>query len=374
MTSEWSTSRIMDASTRYHGLDALRSVAMLLGIVLHACQLFIAPEFIPQVNPAATKTVEESSLGTDLLVIWIHNWRMPQFFILAGFFGAMVIERRGGRAFLGDRALRILGALLVFHLIFALTLGRPWGRIDHMWFLWFLFLASGVALILRWALRDMHLKPLEWCLGTLPRMALLIVPVALLGLIGRNGPWHKIPFYIYTPEFGGFLLYFGFFVIGQALWTQRQRIEELAQRWVWVWLLGMGTLLLPVLGYLIEMRIPTEYLQIVVAISTLVWSFGLIGLTHALVRRASAGLTWLVGIAYPVYLIHLFPTLYLSALSIEAGWSEGLSIPLVSLAGFGVSVAASYVLVKFTPLDWVVSGPKKAWLKPPWLTEKTHPN
>ena len=31
------------------------------------------------------------------------------------------------------------------------------------------------------------------------------------------------------------------------------------------------------------------------------------------------------------------------------------------------SVVAYYILIKFTPLDWLLVGPKKAWLRPQWI-------
>ncbi len=34
-----------------------------------------------------------------MLLGWIHQWRMPAFFLLAGFFGLMILRRRGALAF-----------------------------------------------------------------------------------------------------------------------------------------------------------------------------------------------------------------------------------------------------------------------------------
>ena len=31
------------------------------------------------------------------------------------------------------------------------------------------------------------------------------------------------------------------------------------------------------------------------------------------------------------------------------------------------SVVAYYILIKFTPLDWLLVGPKKAWFRPQWI-------
>ena len=123
---------------RYHGLDLLRASAMLLGFLLHALLIFDEPEVRAEILPGTQMgAVEISALGW-VIYVWIHIWRMPLFFVLAGFFAAMVIERKGRRAFLQDRTVRIVGALVIFLPLFNLLSDAPWGRLDHLWFLWFL--------------------------------------------------------------------------------------------------------------------------------------------------------------------------------------------------------------------------------------------
>ena len=67
-------------TTRYHGLDALRGISMILGIVLHATLPYIAGMEI--LWPAD----RESSTTLRLVFEFIHIWRMPLFFFIGGFF------------------------------------------------------------------------------------------------------------------------------------------------------------------------------------------------------------------------------------------------------------------------------------------------
>lgn len=85
---------------RRHDLDALRAFAMLLGIALHA-----ALSFAP-----APWTVQDSrqSGGFWLFFSAIHGFRMPLFFLLSGFFTAMLWRRRGLGALLRQRGKRVL--------------------------------------------------------------------------------------------------------------------------------------------------------------------------------------------------------------------------------------------------------------------------
>jgi fucose 4-O-acetylase-like acetyltransferase len=90
-------------TARYHGLDFLRAAMMLLGVVLHVSTSYIeapADGGWPLRDPNGTGLA-------GLAAIAIHVFRMPAFFALSGFFGALAVERRGMRAWIGDRLRRI---------------------------------------------------------------------------------------------------------------------------------------------------------------------------------------------------------------------------------------------------------------------------
>jgi len=73
---------------------------MLLGIVLHGTLAYVTFPFWPvrDTNP---------SLVFDIVFTFIHGFRMPLFFVLSGFFTAMVWRKRGLKALLVQRAKRI---------------------------------------------------------------------------------------------------------------------------------------------------------------------------------------------------------------------------------------------------------------------------
>lgn len=71
---------------RFYDLDALRAVAMLLGIVLHS-SVFVRPEAQP-LWPVHDSTVADDPTY-KLVVETIHGFRMPVFFLLSGFFSAL---------------------------------------------------------------------------------------------------------------------------------------------------------------------------------------------------------------------------------------------------------------------------------------------
>ncbi len=84
---------------RRHDLDALRAGAMLLGIALHAALAFTPIPWI------AMNSETSPVLGPFIEVI--HGFRLPLFFLMSGFFSAMLLQRRGIGGFLTHRWKRI---------------------------------------------------------------------------------------------------------------------------------------------------------------------------------------------------------------------------------------------------------------------------
>ena len=85
---------------RRYDLDALRATAMLLGIVLHA-----GLSFTP--FPWAVQDERQSGFFWFLFAA-IHGFRMPVFFVLSGFFTAMLWRGRGLKPVLSHRFRRVL--------------------------------------------------------------------------------------------------------------------------------------------------------------------------------------------------------------------------------------------------------------------------
>ncbi|MFN3192000.1 MAG: acyltransferase family protein [Aureliella sp.] len=93
------------ADTRRHDLDALRAIAMLLGILLHAAMSFIPFGWVV--------TDKYAFPEAKLILDSIHGFRMPLFFLLSGYFTCMLWEKRGVKGLLIHRAKRILLPLVV---------------------------------------------------------------------------------------------------------------------------------------------------------------------------------------------------------------------------------------------------------------------
>lgn len=94
---------------RYHSLDALRAIMMLLGLVLHT-----SVNYLPFIPDRANWPYQDAQASNFFgwLIVFIHSFRMPTFFVVAGFFAAFLSDTRGIRAFLRHRLSRIGGPLV----------------------------------------------------------------------------------------------------------------------------------------------------------------------------------------------------------------------------------------------------------------------
>ncbi len=261
----------MTEERRYYGLDALRGGMMMLGVVLHAAELYLAapPPHVP------LPVDRNNSLLFDLLFHLIHQFRMPTFFVLAGFFAALLMEKRGLWGTLKNRAARVLAPLsaalvtvlpvtLVLGLDFVLAAkygvhdwlpdrrllerldrelaaaGHPTGTPPalHLWFLLYLLYFYLLLPLCAWLARlaQGHREALSAALGS-PAMVLALGLYAALTLWPYRGAQVLEGFLFFKPHPPSLLYYGSFFVIGYLL-RGLPALFEAAARLVW----GYGAL------------------------------------------------------------------------------------------------------------------------------------
>ena len=103
---------LLSSSVRHHDLDALRAFAMLLGIVIHGVLSFVGTPIW---------SAQDVNQNPQYLVIldFIHGFRMPLFFLVSGFFTAMMWQKKGSLSLFAHRTKRILIPLILGMVVFA---------------------------------------------------------------------------------------------------------------------------------------------------------------------------------------------------------------------------------------------------------------
>ncbi len=375
---------------RQHALDNLRALMMWLGIVLHvAANHMTGPMLLPWRDTATSQLA-------DLIVAVIHVFRMPVFLILAGYFVALMVERRGAGPMLRHRMRRIaLPFVLFWPVVFTLTgvlamlyvhraergvFGLsvdvvptvPHVPLINTLHLWFLYQLAGLALLTYAALWLVPLLPqglrnhitTGWrLLGERPwGFAVLALP---LGLIGAQ---YTIGILTVTGSFAPPLnewLHHGlFYAFGYFLYIHRQRLLPhciaLSTRHFWA-----GTLFCFVsLGMLQEVQRQPEAagfaFRIVAAwaynAATWLWSFALIGLALRHLNRQNAALQYMADSSYWVYLVHMLGTIGFGALLYGATLPAEVKMAL-NIASTTVMGLASYQLfVRNTAVGQLLNG------------------
>lgn len=396
----------MPDDRRYYGLDALRGGMMLLGIVLHSATLYLAapPPHVPLV------TDPNKSLLMDAIFDFIHSFRMPTFFVLAGFFTALLVEKRGVAGAYRNRLARIAAPLaagtltiLPLTLLFMLdfVLGARYGARDlvpdlrlmesldremkaqgaptglpllHLWFLlylcYFYLLIPFCRMLVRWSL------PIEARLGRF-----------------LASPWSLPVFALFTAAtlwpypggqvFGDFIflglsppavLYYGsFFVIGYVFHHYRDATRDLVRRLPWC--AGLAAVLLPLSLYAshLEYTHPADELGFHIfavmlhALCTwaLIWLF--VGIALRYFDRPTPWVLYASQSSYWVFLLHL-PVVCLAAwLLVPVDVSALLKFLVVSGVTTLVCFTTYHYWVQDTWLGVFLNG-KRFQLDWPWRT------
>ncbi|MGA1566672.1 MAG: acyltransferase family protein [Ilumatobacteraceae bacterium] len=110
MTTPPATSTAVAVSSspqRRHDLDALRGLAMLLGVGLHA-----SLAFFPAGWPVTDGTANVDGWFDEFFHA-VHGFRMPLFFLMSGFFTTMLFRRRGLGSLLRQRVTRVALPLVI---------------------------------------------------------------------------------------------------------------------------------------------------------------------------------------------------------------------------------------------------------------------
>ncbi len=257
---------------RYHGFDALRATALLLGVVLHSAGDYRIP------------WREGWSITATTIIYVIHIFRMPVFFLMAGFFGRMLLERRGPDAFIWNRLRRILLPLVVAWLLIDPHLGDRF-RLGHLWFLYQLLLFYAAALLLR---RLNFKLPNLWPLWPIPFAVAMYLSGSRTGI--------PMPDTSLIPEPLPFIGYGSFFLAG---WLLQGPIRY----WQWPLAAALPLSIATAFGYYYD--IDRAVLCLVFSLSAWLWVAGLTGAAMALFNRPRPAWRYVADASYWIYLVHV---------------------------------------------------------------------
>jgi glucan biosynthesis protein C len=324
---------------------------MLLGLPFHA-----ALPYSYQVNTVVLS--EESSLAAEWLGSMLHSFRMGAFFVVAGYFAAHAITRKGPRAWWSRRwrslSLPLLTGLAIFIPLLLVvrsvdmagagpgawayfgsllaTPGPHWT--SHLWFL-VVLLEFSLLTALTWNWLEPRLGALGDKLALYPSVliAIFMILAALilrLGVAMSGADQHALTAIL---DLRRFVEYAPFFALGLTLFLSVP-LRQAYARLSWPTTI---TALVAVCAYALfdYAQIPAAAIAAKAAAGTLTCAL-LLAISSRYLTGHNAAVEWLVQAAFTIYLFH-FPVICLGAL-----WLEGVA--LAPEAKLVILVVASFVV------------------------------
>lgn len=362
---------------RIHSLDALRAIMMMLGIVLHATEPYSLGDdvFWPK---------DPDARGASLNYIFgiIHIFRMPVFFLIAGFFGALLFYERGPQVMAKNRLMRILLPFLVFVLLLQPLITTSFGYMSevfqypvsvlvtrltifpqityHLWFLYYLIFITVASFLLATLFRKIPAftarvtKSFEWLMWRRFLFIPLFSIIIFLMLVWMWDYWAPTSV-SFVPDIKVLLFYSIFYFLGWVLFKSKHLLTGM-MRSDWLFL-ALGVLIFTLRFFF------RSYVDDILygALNAIIIWFFVFGITGLFVRYASGHsprMRYISDASYWVYLVHL-PLVALFA-TLIVGWPLPAFVKFLIVALFTtVACFISYhYLVRNTFIGKFLNGRK----------------
>ena len=365
--------------SRYHALDALRAAMMFLGIYLHSVVAYSPVGGWPY-KPLQLTTALDWSTGLT------HVFRMPIFYVMAGFFTALLLQRYGFRRSVGNRFWRIVvpfvvGWIILFPLVmFLAVIGRrgldpavdfilsghflAYAHPLHLWFLEYLIVLYLLAIVAVLSVRLLLTENIRTWLLRLFRSAvqslwapLIFAVPSFLAMLLMNRPWlEDPPSFVPVPRI--VIAYAIPFAFGWLLYLSADLLETLSRRaWLYAALAVVASF-----AYLAGFRLPVDretgfyLMRGLHSVALWLLIFAVTGLFQRYLGGHSALGRYLCNSSYFLYLAHMPVIIAFQLLLVDVALPPLAKIPLVLAATIAVLLPLYRYAVRPTFVGAVLNG------------------
>lgn len=320
---------------RIHSLDSLRAVMMLLGLVIHSAITYGAIDYGDIWSLKDKRAIHTSN---DFIVVLIHVFRMPIFFLIAGFFGSMLFYKRKPLKMIKNRISRIVYPFVTFLLLLWPTLvfsfvytrlllsgsnnalsrtievySNPLVLIPqntfHLWFLYYLILITTVTVLLGILFKNLpnfskYISNIfKWIIQK-PILRLLILVVLTCLIYLSLGISMVEPSTSFIPQLNTFIFYFFFYNIGWLLFKSKHLLDSM-MRLDWFCLISGIALFTIYFALMQSYRLNYKLVVFINSLTVWLFIFGIVGLFIRYGSKPSKYMRYISDASYWVYLVHL---------------------------------------------------------------------
>ena len=379
---------------RLHGLDAVRAIALLFGVVVHASMAWIpGAQYVWVVHDGSPSEV------AGLLFYVPHMFRMLLFFLIAGLFARMACERLGTIGFVRDRVRRIAIPLasLWFPMLMAIVAVIAWNAwlinngtmppapptpplsprnvpLTHLWFLYVLLLCYIAALALRATLGRSALlqRASDTCVRVLASpIGPLLLALPLAAALTTHPNWFAwcgipTPDQSLYPSLAAWVAFGSAFGFGGVLHRQ----QALLQRWAAWGPLHLAVAVLATVGCLLQVGLAPKLVPatreiadiayaIAYAVAAWSWTFAIVGLGLRFLSGHSPLRRYLADASYWIYIAHLPLVMALQVVMSRVAWPWAAELALVLVATLAILLPSYDLLVRNTFVGSWLNGRRK---------------
>ncbi len=383
--------------TRLHALDAIRGIALLLGLLLHGSM-----SFWPGLDSFGYPISDNSKSMTLTYMFYVlHMFRMAVFFLIAGFFAHLSLARKGPREFVKDRLKRIALPMVIAFII-SLLLIAPialWAAskfygpdyldallvyqqsapaqplLMHFWFLYYLLWFYALAVLCSFILEK--LDPGDSLMNKVTeliyfsckyRFMVILATGVSAWLFFSRADWYfwagiPTPTEAVWKEAPAFIIYGMAFFLGWIFDRQRDCFVVLKSHWPQYLCLALLTT-----GFSITRLNPVPFVlldipgtdKLIYALSyslaSWCWIFALTGAGLQYFDKENALRRYLADASYWIYIAHIPLLLFLQTLLMDVPWHWSIKFPLILLISSALLLWTYDRWVRYTIIGTTLNG------------------
>jgi peptidoglycan/LPS O-acetylase OafA/YrhL len=374
---------------------------LLLGVVLHSAAAFL------QDFPIPTWRDEPNSTAAVMYYV-IHMFRMSAFFLMSGFFARMVIERRGVKAFVKDRAKRVAlplfvgGPIVLVSIGVGLVLGAlPHGtefltslaaqqpaqqpaeqvtagggiNTAHLWFLYYLLIFYALALAVRAIVHAVDARRsiaaacdriVAFVMRGVWGPVVIALPIAAyFWQLETWSEWLGLPAPVsFIPQMGAIIGYGLAFGLGWLVHRQVPLLLDLQRSWLLYFVLAVTLTIacLATIGTTPRWQGPNlaglERALYTAAYMTALWCwvFAFVGAAVRFLSDSRPVTRYLADASYWIYLMHMATIQFFIMLMQPYDWHWTIKFAIMIGGSMPILLVSYHYLVRFTWVGAILNG------------------